>query len=48
VVPQVAAALVGIAIFGAGLPVAIVAVITLIQRPTPAELQGRTYAAGTC
>jgi Major Facilitator Superfamily len=45
VVPQVAAAIIGFAIFGAGLPVAVVAVITLIQRATPAELQGRAYSA---
>ena len=45
VVPNLVAAIVGFAIFGAGLPVAIVAVITLIQRSTPAELQGRAYAA---
>ncbi len=45
IVPLVPTAIAGFAIFGAGLPVAIVAIITLIQRTTPAELQGRAYAA---
>jgi MFS family permease len=40
--PVVAA---GTLLFGAGLPVLIVCLITVIQRRTPGELQGRTFTA---
>jgi cyanate permease len=40
--PVVAA---GALLFGAGLPVLIVCFITVIERRTPAELQGRTFTA---
>jgi len=44
-VPLVAPVVAGFALFGVGLPVAIVGISTLLQRRTPDELQGRAYAA---
>ena len=35
----------GTLLFGAGLPVLIVCLTTVIQRRTPGELQGRTFTA---
>jgi MFS family permease len=37
--------LVGLALFGVGVPVVLVALFTLLQRSTPAALQGRVYSA---
>ena len=37
--------LAGAIVFGAGIPWIVVGLITLVQRLTPAELQGRVYAA---
>jgi MFS family permease len=37
--------LAGVVLFGAGMPWIVVAAITLLQRLTPAELQGRAYSA---
>jgi hypothetical protein len=37
--------LVGITLFGAGIPWIVVALFTLLQRLTPGPLQGRTYSA---
>jgi MFS family permease len=37
--------LVGIVLFGVGIPWIVVALFTLLQRTTPGELQGRTYSA---
>ncbi|HKF76061.1 MAG TPA: MFS transporter [Candidatus Dormibacteraeota bacterium] len=47
IAPSTPAALAGFAVFGGGLPVAIVAVTTLVQQATPVELQGRAYAAAS-
>ncbi len=43
--PQLPVVAVGTLLFGAGLPVLIVCFITVIQRRTPGELQGRTFTA---
>jgi MFS family permease len=37
--------LAGVVLFGVGMPWIVVAAITLLQRLTPAELQGRAYSA---
>jgi hypothetical protein len=42
---QLAVVLAGKALFGLGLPWAVVAALTLLQRTTPSHLQGRAYAA---
>ncbi|HXM58863.1 MAG TPA: MFS transporter [Candidatus Dormibacteraeota bacterium] len=44
-VPVMAPVFVGFALFGVGLPLAIVGLVTLLQRTTPGHLQGRAYAA---
>jgi hypothetical protein len=40
-----AAVLAGVVLFGGGVPWIIVGALTLLQRVTPSELQGRTYSA---
>jgi MFS family permease len=42
---SLAVVLVGIVLFGVGIPWLVVALFTLLQRTTPGELQGRTYSA---
>jgi MFS family permease len=45
VIPSFAAVVPGTVIFGASLPWIVVGATTLVQRRTPAELQGRAYSA---
>ena len=42
-VPSVWAALVGMALLGAGLPITVVCLTTLLQRRTPSAIQGRVF-----
>ena len=42
---SLAVALAGLVLFGVGVPVVLVALFTLLQRSTPAALQGRVYSA---
>jgi MFS family permease len=44
-VPLLVPVFIGFGLFGFGLPIAIVGVVTLLQRLTPDELQGRAYSA---
>lgn len=44
-IPSVAAALAGMVLLGASLPPVVAAPVTLLQRATPAALQGRAFAA---
>jgi MFS family permease len=42
---SLAVVLAGLVLFGVGVPVVLVALFTLLQRTTPAALQGRVYSA---
>jgi len=44
-VPSTAAVVAGAVVFGAGVPLILIGAVTLLQRSTPAELQGRAYSA---
>jgi MFS family permease len=42
-VPSVAVVVLGMALLGAGLPIALVCITTMLQRRTPAAIQGRVF-----